>query len=90
MDELKPKSEHPDFTSLTEIMERFRTVPYEQFQQELEEWFTRSLAAQGRDADDLAALGFPNLPQLISKIYHQAEVMQTLSENGIEPHEDNK
>lgn len=88
--EQKPKSDLPSFSTLMEIMERFQTIPYEQFQQELQDWFTRNLEAQGRNAEDLAKQGFPNLPELISNIYHQAEVMQTLSDNRIKPHEDDK
>jgi hypothetical protein len=88
--EQKPRSDYPSFSTLTEIMERFQTVPYEQFQQELQDWFMRSLEAQGRNAEDLAQQGFPNLPELISNIYHQAEVMQTLSENQIKSHENDR
>lgn len=83
MDEKKLHTCDLSFATLTEIMERFQTVPYEQFQQELQGWFTSNLKARGRDASDLAQHGFPNLPELISRIYHQAEVQQILSDNQI-------
>ena len=88
MEDLKPDNTPPDFGTLAEIMERFREVPYEQFQKELQAWFEQGLKAQGRNTSNLADEGFPNLPELISRIYHQAEVNQTLSDNQITPNHD--
>ncbi|MBK0378548.1 hypothetical protein [Mucilaginibacter segetis] len=78
MDELKPQSETPRFGSLTEIMDRFAQVPYEQFQQELNDWFLGELTARGIDAQQLEK-ELPGLSSLISNIYHQAELAELLS-----------
>jgi hypothetical protein len=75
----------PSFTTLTDIMERFQTVPYDQFQQELQSWFEQNLAGQkGLTIDELQkSPDFQQLLGLIAKIYHQAEVKQTLSDHQI-------
>ncbi len=71
------------FSTLKEIMERLATVSYEQFQAELQAWFEQGLQSQGRDFHTLQQEGLPNLPDLISRIYHMAEIQHTLSENQI-------
>ena len=90
MDELKPHSSNPNFSSLTEIMERFRSVPYEQVQIELQNWFERSLAEQEsvevKDLQDNPHLF--ELRDLVSKIYHQAETLQLLLEHHINTNQD--
>lgn len=75
----------PEFSSLTEIMERFKSVPYDQFQQELNDWFKRSLAkTQGADTlQNLESSGLGKLPALVSEIYHRAELQHALSEAKI-------
>jgi hypothetical protein len=83
MEDFKPLSNQPDFGSLTGIMEMFHRIPYEQFQKELNDWFTSNLLEKGVDLNDLHENGLPGLPSLISEIYHRAEVLQTLSENQI-------
>jgi hypothetical protein len=83
MDELKPQSHKPDFGTLTGIMERFAQVPYEQFQQELHEWFYTSLAEKGIDQQQLQETGLSNLPELVSKIYHEAELKKLLHDQSI-------
>lgn len=89
MEAEKSNPESPDFSTLTGIMERFRRVPYEQFQKELNEWFTNSLLEKGMDLNALQQNGFPGLPNFISEIYHRAEVLQIMSENQIKTdHED--
>lgn len=89
MEASQSKPNTPDFSTLTGIMERFHRVPYEQFQRELNDWFTRNLLEKGMDLSTLQQNGFPDLPNLISSIYHRAEVLQTLSENQIKTdHED--
>ena len=90
MDETKPSNPPPTFSTLTEIMERFRAVPYEQFQQELQAWFEHGLEAKGMDKETLEHT-LPGIPHLISGIYHRAEVQQTLSEHHITRagHDDN-
>lgn len=89
METQKSKPNSPDFSTLTGIMERFYRVPYEQFQRELNDWFTGNLLEKGMDLNTLQQNGFPGLPNLISSIYHRAEVLNTLSENQIKTdHED--
>ncbi|MGY3211926.1 hypothetical protein [Mucilaginibacter sp. HD30] len=76
----------PSFTSLTTIMEHFQTVPYDQFQEELQSWFERNLARQKglRTAEEIKnSPDFITLEKLIGQIYHQAEVYQTLADNQI-------
>ena len=75
----------PSFTTLTDIMERFQTVPYDQFQQELQSWFEQTLAKQkGLTTEELQkSPDLQELLALIAKIYHQAEVTQTLSDHQI-------
>ncbi|EHQ24757.1 hypothetical protein Mucpa_0565 [Mucilaginibacter paludis DSM 18603] len=85
----KSNPESPDFSTLTGIMERFHRVPYEQFQKELNDWFTGNLREQGIDLNTLQEDGIIGLPNLISEIYHRAEVLQIMSENQIKgDHED--
>lgn len=71
------------FSSITEIMEHFRTVPYEQFQQELQSWFEQGLAKQRavNPVDRQAPPAFANLRELVSFIYHDAELKQLLNES---------
>jgi hypothetical protein len=85
MDAKKALPEMPEFSSLTEIMERFNTVPYDQFQQELNDWFKRNLAkSQGAESlQNLETSGIGNLPALVSEIYHRAELLTALSEAKI-------
>ncbi|WP_179412695.1 hypothetical protein HDF19_12910 [Mucilaginibacter sp. E4BP6] len=86
MEELKSDKSPVDFSSLTEIMERFQSVPYEQFQQELENWFKKSLAEKGVSFADLKNSGIPNLSSLsdlVSRIYHNAELLNTLTDSSI-------
>ncbi|SEN01386.1 hypothetical protein SAMN05192574_102178 [Mucilaginibacter gossypiicola] len=85
MDAKKALPELPEFGSLTEIMERFKSVPYDQFQHELNDWFTRNLATS-QDANSLQILensGLGNIPALVSEIYHRAELQHALSEAKI-------
>jgi hypothetical protein len=87
MEDLKPSNYQPNFGSLTEIMERFQSVPYEQFQSELQNWFEQNLSEQKglKNREDLhEAPNFLKLLALISKIYFQAEVNQTLAEANIQ------
>jgi len=89
MEASQSKPNSPDFSTLTGIMERYYRVPYEQFQRELNDWFTDNLLEKGMDLNTLQQNGFPGLPNLISSIYHRAEVLNTLSENQIKTdHED--
>jgi hypothetical protein len=89
MEASQSKPNSPDFSTLTGIMERFYRVPYEQFQRELNDWFTGNLLEKGLDLNTLQQNGFPDLPNLISSIYRRAEVLQTSSENQIKTdHED--
>jgi len=82
MDELKPKKDTPDFGTLTGIMERFAQIPYEQFQRELHDWFYHSLSKKGIDLQQLQDKGLPNLPELVSFIYHEAELKQLLNDQS--------
>jgi hypothetical protein len=89
MEASQSKPNSPDFSTLTGIMERFYRVPYEQFQRELNDWFTGNLLEKGLDLNTLQQNGFPDLHNLISSIYRRAEVLQTSSENQIKTdHED--
>jgi len=85
MDAKNAHPEMPEFSSLTEIMERFNTVPYDQFQQDLNDWFKRNLAkSQGTESlQNLETSGIGNLPALVSEIYHRAELLTALSEAKI-------
>ena len=91
MENLKPQNNTPDFGTLTGIMERFAQIPYEQFQQELHDWFYTSLSEKGIDVQQQLRLkGLACLPEFISVIYHEAEVKQLLNDQSIsdEPHND--
>lgn len=85
MDAQNALPEMPEFGSLTEIMERFYTVPYDQFQTELNDWFQRNLAncPNGSELQSLENSGIGNLPALVSEIYHRAELLTALSEAEI-------
>jgi hypothetical protein len=83
MDDLKPTNSTPDFGNLTGIMERFAQIPYEQFQQELHDWFYNSLSEKGIDLRQLQDKGFANLPELVSFIYHDAELKQLLNDQSL-------
>ncbi|MVN91484.1 hypothetical protein [Mucilaginibacter aquatilis] len=89
MENLEPHQDKPDFGTLTGIMERFAQIPYEQFQQELDAWFYTSLSEKGIDVQQQLQLnGLACLPELVSAIYHEAEVKQLLNERSIS-HESN-
>ena len=91
MENLKPTNDTPDFGTLTGIMERFAQIPYEQFQQELHDWFYTSLSEKGIDVQQQLRLkGLACLPEFISAIYHEAEVRQLLHDQSIsnEPRND--
>ena len=92
MDAKKALPEMPEFSSLTEIMERFYTVPYNQFQLELNDWFNRNLdKSQGVEAlQNPESSGIGNLPALVSEIYHRAELLTALSEAKITTGNGNK
>ena len=85
MDAQSALPEMPEFNSLTEIMERFNAVPYDQFQQELNDWFNRNLAKSqnGSELQNIKSSGIGNLPALVSEIYHRAELLTALSEAKI-------
>ena len=85
MDAKNTLPETPEFKSLTEIMDRFNAVPYDQFQQELNDWFYRTLDMQqgGSGLQDLKTSGIGNLPALVSEIYHRAELLSALSDAKI-------
>lgn len=82
MDDLKPNNSIPDFGSLTGIMERFAQIPYEQFQQELHDWFYTSLSEKGIDLRQSQDKGLADLPELVSFIYHDAELKQLLNDQS--------
>jgi hypothetical protein len=82
MEKLEPTNNKPDFGTLTGIMERFAQVPYEQFQQELHDWFYASLSEKGIDLQQAQDKGLTHLSELISAIYHEAEVKQLLNETS--------
>ncbi|MCD8739062.1 hypothetical protein LT679_00485 [Mucilaginibacter roseus] len=90
MEKLEPHQDKPDFGTLTGIMERFAQIPYEQFQQELNDWFYTSLSEKGIDLQQLQQNGLAHLPELVSAIYHEAEVQQLLNDQSHpdEPHND--
>ncbi|AMR32374.1 hypothetical protein A0256_13555 [Mucilaginibacter sp. PAMC 26640] len=81
MDAKKALPEMPEFDSLTEIMERFNTVPYDQFQLELNDWFYKNLAKnqEGSELQNLENPCIGKLPALVSEIYHRAELLGALS-----------
>jgi hypothetical protein len=82
MENLKPQNDQPDFGTLTGIMERFAQIPYEQFQQELHDWFYTSLSEKGIDLQQLQDKGLARLPDLVSFIYHEAELKQLLNDQS--------
>ena len=88
MEDLQSKNNQPDFSSLTGIMDYFHNVPFEQFQRELNDWFSKALLEKGIDPEKIQINGHPNLssiPDLVSQIYHQAELLKTVSEFNIKP-----
>ena len=89
MDELKPNKDTPDFGTFSGIMDRFAQIPYEQFQQELHDWFYTSLSEKGIDLQQLQDKGLAHLPELVSFIYHEAELKQLLNDqsNSDEQHD---
>jgi hypothetical protein len=92
MDAKNALPEMPEFNSLTEIMERFNTVPYDQFQKELNDWFYRSLAShqEMESQENLEHSGLGKLPALVSEIYHRAELLGVLSDAKITTGNENK
>lgn len=82
MEDLQPEKHMPHFGSLTEIMQRFAEVPYEQFQQELNDWFSQSMSDKGIDHTQLQRSGLPNLTEMVSAIYHQAEIKHLLNDQS--------
>lgn len=83
MEELQSNPNQPDFSSLAGMMEHFHSVPFEQFQQDLNDWFSKALLEKGIDPKNLQAGGISNLssvPGLVSKIYYQAELLTTIYE----------
>ena len=82
MDALKPNNNMPDFGTLTGIMERLAQIPYEQFQQEIHDWFYNSLSEKGIDLQQLQDKGLTHLPDLVSFIYHEAELKQLLNDQS--------
>ena len=92
MDAKNAHPEMPEFSSLTEIMERFNNVPYDQFQLELNDWFKRNLVkSQGAEAlQNLEHSCIGNLPALVSEIFHRAELLQALSEANIKAGNEDK
>jgi len=89
MEDLKPHQSTPDFGTLTGIMERFAQVPYEQFQRELHDWFYNSLSEKGIDLQQSQENGLTRLPDLVSFIYHEAEVKQLLNDQSESDEQDN-
>lgn len=86
MEEVQLEANQPSFSSLTEIMDHFYNVPFEQFQKELNDWFSKSLLEKGNGTGKLQNLGITNLSSiqdLASKFYHQAELLKTISESKI-------
>ena len=82
-----PSQDKPlDFTTLSEIMQHFHNVPYDQFQIELNDWFIRKMSEGqvGLTVEEKQSLpDLSQLPRLISKIYHHAEVMTVISDYKI-------
>jgi len=93
MEELQSNTNQPDFSSLTGIMEHFYNVPFEQFQQDLNDWFTKALLEKGIEAKSIQVNGAANLssiPDLVSQIYHQAELLKTIFESKINLSDESK
>ncbi|WP_259065094.1 hypothetical protein HDF24_00575 [Mucilaginibacter sp. X4EP1] len=87
MEELQSNNNQPDFSSLTGIMNHFYNVPFEQFQKELNDWFTKALWEKGIDPQNIKLSGdsnFSSVQDLVSKIYHQAELLKTITESKID------
>jgi hypothetical protein len=90
MDDLKPSSDKPEFGSLTGIIERFAQIPYEQFQQELHDWFYNSLSEKGIDLQQSQDKRLAHLPDLVSFIYHEAELKLLLNDQSNSDEQRNK
>jgi FMN phosphatase YigB (HAD superfamily) len=73
------KENRPDFSTLIGIMERFNGVPYDQFQEELDRWFTKEMEANGTANPELLS----KLKELSSSIYHEAELRALLNDAEI-------
>jgi hypothetical protein len=92
MEELQSNTNQPDFSSLTGIMEHFYNVPFDQFQLDLNDWFSKALLEKGIDPENIQVNGTANLSSildLVSKIYHQAELLKTISESKINLSDEN-
>jgi hypothetical protein len=81
----KSSSGQHDFSTLSGIMEHFFRVPFDQFQQELNEWFYKSLNEKGIDPcklNETDTTGFPEqLKEFVENIYSQAEILQKKQDN---------
>lgn len=65
-------------------MEHFNNVPYSQFQQEIDAWFTDGMQSRGEFDPELLS----QLRELASSIYHKAEVMQLLRDAEVGNNDD--
>jgi hypothetical protein len=93
MEDLQSTTNQPDFSTLTGIMDYFHRVPFETFQKDLNDWFSKALLDKGIDPENIQIKGHPNLssvPDLVSQIYHQAELLKTVSEFNIKPSDEIK
>ena len=78
--ETKMHSQQPDFSSLTAVMKRFNEVPYNQFQNELNDFFDRNFTSAAEKLDpeqQAAALKFKNsIMQLANDLFGQADAVE--------------
>ena len=78
--------QHSHFHSPPKLPRRLwqdKGQPFDQFQLDLNDWFSKALLEKGIDPENIQVNGTANLssiPDLVSKIYHQAELLKTLSE----------
>ena len=73
----------PEFSSLTEIMDRFNQVPYSQFKQELSAWFNRGLEERNvsrLNIPEEEALLLKQIEYVVNHIYDQAEMGQLIED----------
>jgi len=72
--ETRSKPTNPDFSTLTGIMDHFQKVPFEQFKNDLDNWFKTEWAERRQTSANSADCSLPdNFEEFIKNIYMLAE-----------------
>jgi hypothetical protein len=77
----QPKS-IPSFATLSEIMQHYERVPFDQFKKDLNLWFETECKAKADNDSAFRALGGANFPEqfqdLVAKLFSEAERLDSL------------